>query len=187
MRGKLTYSNVMVTILAVLVLGAGSAYATSQLTKESVGTRQLKKEAVTPAKLSKASKAALTGPQGPTGATGPQGPQGTKGLRGPEGFEGETGPAGSARAWADITPAGTIEQGVGFTSVTQIEKGVYCAHLDSTFEPGKFTALATVKGGLANRLFISDFAGGCGSSSVQVNIWEESGTLTNAGFVLLVP
>lgn len=86
-RGKLTYSNVMVTVLALLVLGGGSAYAASQmLPRASVGAKQLKKGAVTPAKLSTASKATLTGPKGSTGATGPQGPKGDTGSQGPSGF-----------------------------------------------------------------------------------------------------
>jgi hypothetical protein len=82
LRGHLTYSNVMVTILALLVLGGGSAYAASHLGKESVGARQLKKGAVTPAKLSKASVATLAGPKG---GTGPQGPKGDSGAPGPSG------------------------------------------------------------------------------------------------------
>ena len=44
-RGKLTYSNVMVTILAFVVLGGG-AYAANQLPKNSVGSPQIKKNAV---------------------------------------------------------------------------------------------------------------------------------------------
>ena len=50
-RGSLTYSNVMVTILAVVVLGSGIANATNQLGKSSVGTKQLKKNAVTKTKI----------------------------------------------------------------------------------------------------------------------------------------
>jgi hypothetical protein len=82
--GKLTYANVMVTILAFIVLGAGGAYAASQLGKNSVGTKQLKKSAVTaakikngavtPAKLSAAAVAQFNGVLGPTGQTGPTGP-----------------------------------------------------------------------------------------------------------------
>jgi hypothetical protein len=108
LRGKLTYSNVMVTILALFVLGGGTAFATDQLPKNSVGTDQIKKEAVTPAKLSSASKAALTGPAGAKGATGakgapgargdggasgPVGPKGDKGDRGEPGLPGEPGNA----------------------------------------------------------------------------------------------
>jgi hypothetical protein len=85
-RGSLTYSNVMVTVLALLVLGGGTAYAAAHLGKESVGSRQLKKGAVTPAKLSKASLSTLTGPKGSTGATGPQGPKGDAGSQGPSGI-----------------------------------------------------------------------------------------------------
>jgi hypothetical protein len=85
LRSKLTYANVISTFCLVLLLGGGTAWAASQLGKESVGTKQLKKEAVTPAKLSKASKAALTGPAGPRGNVGPQGTPGTKGDPGEPG------------------------------------------------------------------------------------------------------
>ncbi|MBS1879215.1 MAG: hypothetical protein JST31_06865 [Actinobacteria bacterium] len=114
MSAKLTYSNVMVTILAVVVLGGGTAYAASQLGKESVGTRQLKKEAVTPAKLSKKAKSTLTGPAGPQGAAGATGPQ---------------GPAGSAVAYARIEANGTLDAGasknITSASLSSIT-GVYC-------------------------------------------------------------
>jgi hypothetical protein len=86
LRGRLTYSNVMVTVLAVLVLGGGTAYAASHLGKESVGARQLKKGAVTPAKLSPAAATTLIGPKGASGATGPEGPKGDTGSQGSAGI-----------------------------------------------------------------------------------------------------
>ena len=49
---KLTYANVMVTILAFIVLG-GAAYAATKLPKNSVGTKQIKNQAVTGAKIKK--------------------------------------------------------------------------------------------------------------------------------------
>lgn len=94
-RGRLTYANAMATVAVFIALG-GVGYAAAKLPKNSVGARQLKKEAVTPAKLSVKSKAALTGPAGrpgPTGATGPRGPEGPRGLRGEKG---ETGNPGSS-------------------------------------------------------------------------------------------
>jgi hypothetical protein len=95
-RGKLTYANVISTLCLVLLVGGGTAFAATQLEKESVGTKQLKKEAVTPAKLSQASKAALTGP---AGARGPQGSKGDTGAKGDPGEPGpSTGPAGGALA-----------------------------------------------------------------------------------------
>jgi len=50
-RLKLTYANVMVTVLAFIVLAGGGAYAASQLGKNSVGTKQLQKSSVTSAKV----------------------------------------------------------------------------------------------------------------------------------------
>jgi hypothetical protein len=103
LRSKLTYSNVMVTVLAVLVVGGGTAYAaTEMLPKGSVGAKQIKKEAVTPAKLSKAAKAALAGPAGSKGNTGAAGPQGPKGERG------DIGPAGPL---VETLPSGKTERG----------------------------------------------------------------------------
>ena len=53
LRGKLTYSNVMVTLLAFVMLSGGAAYAASQLGKKTVGAKQLKPNAVTTAKVKK--------------------------------------------------------------------------------------------------------------------------------------
>jgi hypothetical protein len=50
LRGKLTYANVMVTLLTFVVLGGG-AYAATKLPASSVGTKQLKNGAVTAAKI----------------------------------------------------------------------------------------------------------------------------------------
>jgi Collagen triple helix repeat (20 copies) len=101
LRGKLTYANVISTLCLVLLVGGGTAFAASEmLPKGSVGTKQLAKEAVTPAKLSKASKATLTGPAGPAGpagtkgATGPVGPKGDTGSKGDTGTRGERGETG---------------------------------------------------------------------------------------------
>lgn len=94
LRASATYSNVMVTILALIVLGGGTAYAaTNVLPKNSVGSKQIMKEAVTPAKLSKAAKATLVGPQGAVGSRGPEGPQGPAG---PQGRKGDQGPGAIA-------------------------------------------------------------------------------------------
>lgn len=97
LRGRLSYSNVMVTVLAVIVLGGGTAYAATEvLPGNSVGTKQIKKEAVTPAKLSAAAKSALTGSQGQAGQQGQQGPQGPKGEKGAKGDTGERGEKGDS-------------------------------------------------------------------------------------------
>jgi hypothetical protein len=84
-RGKLSYANLTSTLCLFLLLGGGTAYAASHLGKNSVGAKQLKKGAVTPAKLAKASKQALSGPRGATGAPGAPGPKGDRGEVGPQG------------------------------------------------------------------------------------------------------
>lgn len=48
---KLTYANVMVSLLAIIVLGGGVAYAAEQLGKGSVGARELKRGAVISSKI----------------------------------------------------------------------------------------------------------------------------------------
>lgn len=50
-RRRLTYANVMSSLAVFLVLGGATAFAASQLGKNSVGTKQLKANAVTTAKL----------------------------------------------------------------------------------------------------------------------------------------
>jgi hypothetical protein len=80
-RSKLTYANVISTLALFLVLAGGTAFAAKEmLPKNSVGSEQIKKGAVTPKKLSKSARAKLAGPRGPAGATGAQGPQGTPGV-----------------------------------------------------------------------------------------------------------
>ena len=95
-RGRLTYANVMSSIAVFLVVAGGTAFAASQLGKESVGTKQLKKEAVSLAKINAAAKNSLkgaTGPAGPKGAEGPKGATGAQGAKGEKGEKGDTGPS----------------------------------------------------------------------------------------------
>src|ERR1700755_175419 len=91
-RGHLPYANVMSPIAVCLLRGVGTALAAKViLPKNSVGAKQLKKGAVTPAKLAPAAKATLTGPKGETGATGATGPAGPQGPKGDKGDRGESG------------------------------------------------------------------------------------------------
>jgi hypothetical protein len=101
-RSKLTYANVMVTLLAFVVLCGGVAVAAVELGRNTVGTPQLKRNAVTSAKVKDGSLQAkdfersfrgpIGGPGaiGPPGAPGPQGPPGQEGRRGPEGPRGSS-------------------------------------------------------------------------------------------------
>ena len=96
-RKRLTYANVMSSIAVFLVVAGGSAFAATQLGKNTVGAKQLKKEAVTLAKIAAAAKTSLQGATGPQGAQGKQGDKGATGPQGPKGDVGpSTGPAGGA-------------------------------------------------------------------------------------------
>jgi hypothetical protein len=85
-RSKLTFANVIACLALFVALG-GVSYAALQLPKNSVGAKQLKKKAVTPAKLSPATKRLLTSPGAPDaiGVPGPAGPEGKPGPAGPQG------------------------------------------------------------------------------------------------------
>lgn len=67
---RLTYANVMATVAVFIALG-GVGYAAIKLPKNSVGTKQLRRGAVTKSKIKASTLKALKG------ATGPQGPAGT--------------------------------------------------------------------------------------------------------------
>jgi hypothetical protein len=103
LRPSLTYADVVATLCLFLLLSGGVAFAASQLPKNSVGTAQLKREAVTPAKLNSAAKATLTGLAGPRGLDGPQGP---RGERGETGLKGEDGKPGEAGPFPTALPSG---------------------------------------------------------------------------------
>jgi hypothetical protein len=116
-RRRLTYANVMATVAVFLALGGG-AYAATQLPDRSVGTRQLRRDAVTRSRLADDSvgttqlvhdgvtlnrlsagvrsllrreKAGSTGPAGAPGTAGAPGAMGAPGARGTSSYA-ATGP-----------------------------------------------------------------------------------------------
>jgi hypothetical protein len=107
LRSKLTYSNVISTLALFLVLAGGTAFAATQmLPKNSVGPKQLKKGAVTPAKLSTTTKSQLTGAKGATGAQGPQGIPGAQG-------------APATALWAEVSKTASLIKGSGATGASE--------------------------------------------------------------------
>src|SRR6476646_2759989 len=96
LRARLTYANVMATIAVFIALG-GASYAATQLPKNSVGTKQIKNNAVTGSKVANGSLAGqdFAANQLPQGPQGPPGPKGDTGQQGPGGSE----------AWHEIGPA----------------------------------------------------------------------------------
>ena len=99
-------ATVIATIALMVAIG-GSTYAATSLPKNSVGNAQLKKAAVTSAKVKDHSLLAVdfkdgqlativptvAGPPGAQGAQGPAGPVGDMGAPGPPGAQGPPGPS----------------------------------------------------------------------------------------------
>lgn len=119
-----------VSVVALVVATSTGAYAAG-LAADSVGTRQLKDDAVTSAKVRNGTLKNTDFADGTLleGPTGPQGPQGPAGPLGPTGPQGPLGPAGTARGSIFVNSSGTTHSAKGAlvgASVTNPETGVYC-------------------------------------------------------------
>src|ERR1700754_2227057 len=86
-----TYANVASTLALFLSLG-GVSWAAATLPRNSVGSAQIRSGAITPAKLSKATKQSLAARAGEQGEAGQDGDAGPAGERGPQGERGPAGP-----------------------------------------------------------------------------------------------
>jgi hypothetical protein len=106
----------IVSVLALSVALGGTGYAAVVLPANSVGAKQIKRNAVTAAKVKNSSLLASDFRPGqlPAGPTGPAGPAGATGPRGLEGPRGETGPAGPAG------PAGAAAGGAWLATINGI-------------------------------------------------------------------
>jgi hypothetical protein len=119
-RSGLTYANVMATIAVFLALGGG-AYAALSLPKNSVGSKQIKRNAVNSSKVKNRSLLAADFkagqlPAGPQGLQGLQGVQGIQGIQGQQGDRGLTGPT----AVFQLDSAGAYDPpATGETALTQ--------------------------------------------------------------------
>jgi hypothetical protein len=87
-RDRLTYSNVMATTAVFIALG-GTSYAVASLPRNSVGSNQIRSQAVRSSDIrdraiavrdiSRDARESLEGNRGPAGPRGSQGPKGDKG------------------------------------------------------------------------------------------------------------
>jgi hypothetical protein len=176
---KLTYADVMATVAVFLVLAGGSAYAATKMpAKNSVGSRQIKKGAVTPAKLSAAAKSTLTGPAGPAGPAGPTGAAGPQGVPGLEGAKGSPAPPADT---AVVNYEGPSFKGPhpGFSAVKSVSTGIDCLAV----EPGVsyFYPVATVEWSMSAGLALlvepnaREEANFCGTDELEVRTYALTG------------
>lgn len=121
LRDKLTYANVISTLCLFMLLGGGAYAAKNSLAPGSVGTKQLKTNAVTGKKIKKATiDASKLTPAAVTTL------KGTKGDPGPAGAQ---GPQGTTNSGAYATVAGAdsfVGDHPGFAAVERVKEGVYC-------------------------------------------------------------
>lgn len=125
---------VVASVALLVALGGTGIAAVSTVPLFSVGTPQLKSNAVISSKVRNRSLLAVDFargqlPRGPRGFRGSQGPQGIAGPAGPAGAPGPAGPAGPAgpgARWALIRADGTIlSQSGGITVSSHPSPGTY--------------------------------------------------------------
>jgi hypothetical protein len=145
-RPHLTYSNLVASLALFVALG-GTGYAATQLAPNSVGTAQLKRGAVTAAKISARTRRALKGkrglqgPAGLTGATGAIGPAGAIGPTGPIGRTGTRGQQGDPGADGAASAAITYMIGPQTIDASGFDNTVVQAPVTTE---GKYLAIARV-------------------------------------------
>jgi hypothetical protein len=97
-----------IALLALFLALAGGAVAAVKLPANSVGSKQIKKNAVTLTKIAPGARTAL---KGQTGPQGPPGLNGSNGAQGPKGDQGPPGPVASADANGNIDVATAPKNG----------------------------------------------------------------------------
>ena len=138
-RSHATYGNVMATLALFIALG-GSSYAALKLPRNSVGSKQIKRNAVSSPKVRNGSlrlrdfaKGQI--PRGEKGARGAPGPRGLTGAQGKPGAAGEDGEDGEDGQPSPPNPnAETID---GIDSPDLVRKGtpVYGVDVQYTLVP----------------------------------------------------
>jgi hypothetical protein len=113
-QSRLTYANVVASIALFVALGGG-AYAAITLPAGSVGTKQIRKNAVGSAQVKNRSLLAADFKFGqiPAGRQGAQGPAGPPGVPGAPGAMGATGPAGPKGEPGTGASAGAVVRTAG--------------------------------------------------------------------------
>ena len=121
---RLRPSPAMVVACAALFVSLGGVgYAAIVLPANSVGTKQLKRNAVNSAKVKKYSLLRSDFKRGQV----PRGPQGLQGIPGAQGIQGPKGDPGTpaTRLWAYVSATGTLRGGGGVVASSRTSSGSF--------------------------------------------------------------
>src|SRR5262245_2317890 len=158
----------VVACIALSVALAGTSYAAIKLPKNSVGTKQLKKNAVVSSKVKNRSLLAVDFKAG-------QLPQGPPGAPGAPGAPGQQGPPGPGARWATVDSSGAIIRQSGGISVVKQQVGGYVV----TFPEEVTRHLILATPALVNDLFTRgaviaapcvDFVASCGTATIANSV-----------------
>lgn len=190
---RVSFANV-VSSLALFVALGGTGYAAVALPNNSVGTSQLKKSAVTSAKIRDRSLKAVDFaagqiPAGPAGAKGATGDKGGTGTVGPAGPTGLTGPAGAPATalWAVVNASGTLAR--GSTGVTSVYSGASFYTVTFPRDVTQCAYEATIGGvstSYGGKGEISTYSANAAPSSVTVVTHDSTGAFSDRPFHLAV-
>jgi hypothetical protein len=189
---------VVASIGLLVALGGTGVAAVSNVPLLSVGTPQLKGNAVTSPKVLNHSLLAVDfkqgqlprGPRGLRGFPGPEGAPGAAGAAGPSGPSGPSGPAGASATalWASVNENGTLVRNKGATAAQKTDPGKFqvvfnqdvtgCSYQATPGGPGITTAppFSEIKVGQIPGL----------AAGVQVFTGTPTGVLDSTSFFLAV-
>jgi len=171
----------VVACTALLFAMTGAGYAAGMLGPNTVGTKQLKKNAVVSAKVKNSSLLAVDFKAGQL----PQGPKGDPGAPGAPGASGQQGPPGPGAQWATVNGAGTIMRQSGGITAAKLQTGGYVV----TFPEVVTGHLILANPALASDLTVRgtaiagpcvDFVASCGAANIpnSVSVFTLSSTGT---------
>jgi hypothetical protein len=176
----------VVACAALLVSLSGMGYAATVLPANSVGPKQLKRNAVTSAKVKQYSLLRSDFKRGQV-PQGPRGPQGIPGAQGIQGLKGDPGTP-ATRLWAYVSPTGTIRGGGGVVASSRLSNGYFSVSFNQSIANCAATATYLrenndVGFNLSNHFGITRFS----TTEFRINIWNSSiNDAPNIPFALIV-
>jgi hypothetical protein len=189
-RRVLRVSPAMVIACVALIAAlTGTSYAAGLLPAGSVGTAQLKADAVVSSKVKDHSLLAAdfkagqlpAGPMGPAGAAGPSGAQGPAGPTGPAGSTGPAGPAGAA-GFASLT---YVSEDFGpFPAHTQYGGEAVCTNGQHAVGGGVLAGGSNPGDQAVNSSYPSDGTGSGDQGNSAWTAYVDNNSSTDQGFTV---